>query len=332
MISFIKRGFFIKKFRRKKKYKLNKLYIFLFVILISFSITIYLIRDFRFASSKKELIYYLIKDEKHLDNYDSYFNKVIYKISNILTSFDINKPETILNEKLIYKNNKEEVVLVKKEPNKKIEKQKVEKENTNKPVLYLYNTHQIETYDPGNLKDFGLIPDVVMAANLIKDLLIEKGIDVILEERSMSEYLNKNGMNYNYSYYASRHYFEDILKNNKIDMAIDLHRDALPKNLSTININNKNYAKVMFVMGCKSSNCSKNTEVANILMNKLELKYKGITRNITSRDYSYYNQDLVTPSLLIELGGNYNTTEEVLNTSIALSEVIGEYLKEIYGK
>ena len=321
----------MKKFKSKKKYKFSiKLFIYIFIIIFISSLTFYFIKDIKFAKTKKELIYYILKDENHLENYDNYFKKTIYKISNILTSFDVNKPETILYEKLVYKNKKEEIVLKEIKKNKKEEINKEVK--VKKPVLYLYNTHQTEKYDAGNLKDFGLTPDVVMASNLLKDLLTKKGIDVILEERKMSDYLKENGMDYNYSYYASRYYYKDILKKNKIDMAIDLHRDALPKNLSTININNKNYAKVMFVMGCKSSNCIDNTNVANILINKLENKYKGITRNLISRDYSYYNQDLLTPSLLIELGGNYNSADEVLNSVTALSEVISEYMKETYGK
>ena len=35
---------------------------------------------------------------------------------------------------------------------------------------------------------------------------------------------------------------------------IDIHRDSVSKNITTVNINNKNYAKILFVVGLEHNN------------------------------------------------------------------------------
>ena len=70
---------------------------------------------------------------------------------------------------------------------------------------------------------------------------------------------------------------------------IDLHRDGIDKSLSTVTINNKTYAKMMFLLGMKHSNSNKNLEVVTKLNNYLNDNYKGLMRNIYKRnDITYY--------------------------------------------
>ena len=84
----------------------------------------------------------------------------------------------------------------------------------------------------------------------------EYEVEVKVEEGSIEDFLNINNYSYNYSYVASRYFIEDELSNN-YDLIIDLHRDAISRKNSVIKINEKNCAKIMFVIGKKNKNYKK---------------------------------------------------------------------------
>lgn len=194
-----------------------------------------------------------------------------------------------------------------------------------KKSIYIYNTHQKEGYSTKET--------VLDATKYLKEKLIANNIDVVVENGNIQEFLMANNYSYNYSYVASRYYVKEELSKNNYDLIIDLHRDAASKSKTTVTINNKKYAKIMFVIGKENSNYKKNYAVATELNNLILKKYPALTRGILLQSGSsvngIYNQDLKGNIILIELGGNNNTYEEVKNTIDLLSSVIGEYL---YGK
>ena len=148
----------------------------------------------------------------------------------------------------------------------------------------------------------------------------------------MKDYLTQHQLNYDYSYKASRYYLEDTLKKNqKFDLVIDLHRDALAKNLSTTTIGDKNYAKILFVLGGKAATYQSNLAKVTQLNSMIKEKYPTLTRGLLARDYSIYNQDLGDNMILLELGGNENTVDEVMNTVEALAPIIYTYLGGNHG-
>jgi stage II sporulation protein P len=191
--------------------------------------------------------------------------------------------------------------------------------------IYIYNTHQKESYASKET--------VVDATTYFKEQLEKNNVKVVVENGNIQEFLNANNYSYNYSYVASRYYIAEELSKNTYDLIIDLHRDALSKNKTTVTIEGKKYAKIMFVIGKKNSNYKKNHEVATAINNMVKKKYPSLTRGILIQDGSnvngIYNQDINENMILIELGGNNNTYEEVKNTIDLLSAIIGEYL---YGK
>ncbi len=279
-------------------------------------------KTIHFAHSNEEFIKYLLEDANHFKNYNNKLKKGIYKVGNFLIGFDVNEPTTLLESEFFYKekNSKPKQITYTKEEKKE-----------RKPTIYIYSTHQTEGYNAGSLKEFGITPDVMMASYLLKDRLEKEGIKVIIEERKMSDYLKAYNLTYDLSYYASRAYAEDILSKNEIDLVMDLHRDALTKDLSTISINNKNYAKILFVVGGKSSYVNENNAIVTNLHNKIQNTYKGLSRGILKRDSSVYNQDLTNHSILLELGGNENTVDEVMNTVEAIAPILANHIKEAYG-
>ena len=111
---------------------------------------------------------------------------------------------------------------------------------------------------------------------------------------------------------------------------IDLHRDAISKDKSTAQINGKNYAKVLFVVGLEHENYEANLELANKLNSLIKEKYPAISRGVITKQGAgvngIYNQDLSPKSVLIECGGKENSIDEVMNTTEILTQIIKEYL------
>ena len=245
----------------------------------------------------------------------------IYSLVNI-EPFKFLKPNLILVDyydyiKNLTLNNPLNLLNYKGDGNFKIEQATV----LNKKKIYVYNTHQNEEYkDDKNVMD---------SSRYLKEKLFEYEVEVKVEEGSIEDFLNINNYSYNYSYVASRYFIEDELSNN-YDLIIDLHRDAISRKNSVIKINEKNCAKIMFVIGKKNKNYKKNYAIAHSLNKIIENKYPGLSRGILLQDgvnvNGIYNQDLADNIILIELGGNHNRFSEIKNTIDLLAPIIGEYL------
>lgn len=193
-----------------------------------------------------------------------------------------------------------------------------------KPLVYIYNTHQKEAYNNGKT--------VLDASYLMKQELNKYNVDTIVEESDITEFMKVNNLSYNYSYYASKFYVKDTLSKNKLDLIIDLHRDAVSKNVSTVQIENKKYAKVLFVIGGENKNYKKNYSLAQKLNNLIAAKYPTLTRGIVVKTGNnvngIYNQDLADNIILLEVGGHNNSFDEVNNTIIVIAQIIGDYINE----
>ena len=195
-----------------------------------------------------------------------------------------------------------------------------------KPQVYIYNTHDNEKYLGGG-------NGVIEAAKLIEHKLNEINIPTIVDNRKVTPYLDTSYSTFFQAYAISRKYMVDILNvYNDFDLIIDLHRDSLAREYSYVTIDGINYAKVLFVQGVRYDHYKDNQELANNISNKLKEKYPGISKGIMIKDKDYqhdnYNQDLSSNALLLELGSNNSTWEEVCNTINVLVPIFEEVINE----
>ena len=183
---------------------------------------------------------------------------------------------------------------------------------------YIYSTHPTEKY----LDNY----NVVEASLLLQSKLNEIGIQTLVESKSASDYIKQHNLSYDDSYTATREFLKTTLNiYGDFDLIIDLHRDSVPTGVVTkTNINNKSYAKVMFVMNKDYVNY----EFAKKINNVLSSKYSGISRGIYDKHRGHFNQDLNSKNILIELGTSDNTKEEIENSVEALVMTIKEILDE----
>jgi len=234
---------------------------------------------------------------------------------NIIKDNTINNPKMILNVPI----NNENSNLIYME---------TEKETINiveRPSVYIYNSHQTESYSDYNTT-------VLDAAFIMQSEFDKYNVDVSIEEGDITDFLLTNNMDYNYSYVASRYFIENNIYNNNYDLIIDLHRDAISHDASIININDRICSKILFVVGKNHDNYQENLNLANRLNDLINQKYPNLSRGVILKSgpnvNGLYNQDLSNKMILLELGGNNNSTEEIKNTISLIVPIIGEYLYE----
>ena len=203
---------------------------------------------------------------------------------------------------------------------KTVYKEVNKKKNKGKKIIYVYNTHQTEEYK--TIENYNLTPTVYTAAYILKDMLKEYNIDVVVEDKNMVNELRNRKLNYNDSYDISREWLESL--NNEYDLYIDLHRDSIKYEYSNILVDEKDYAKIMFVVGL-NHDYKNNMIVVDKLINEIEKINKSISRGKFLRKSSKFNQDYNPNCILIELGGPESTYESLINSLEVLSSAINNY-------
>lgn len=318
--------------KRRKKHKLIKILILILVCYFSFESTTYYVLKSQLATSNEEFLQNMLRDSNHYLLYQKSEENVIAKIGKYFMDFDLEQPLSLLGVPTVEEQKKEEMVF-QEDPDATFVSNPVEKTDvSSSPQVYIYNTHQTESYSMKTLEPYNITPSVMMASYLMKEHFQKEGIETIVEETNISDYMKEQGYQYAESYVASRTFVESILKKYPdLKLIIDLHRDAIPHDSSTITIGEKNYAKVLFIVGMNNPNYQANLSLAQSISDLINQSYPKLSRGIMSKSGSnvngLYNQDLNGNMILLELGANENTIDEVQNTVEAIVPIISAYLK-----
>ena len=314
------------KLKKSKKKLKTKIFICFLLLLYLFSFC-FTVRIYFNKKENSEIVKYILN--KNSDK------KVITKLISIILKIDLSNSLTLINNNYVLKNKKSssddlielETIPISnyvKDPNPELE--------INKPIVYLYNTHQSEEYVKSSNKEYNVTPTVMTVSYIIREQLNKNNIPTIVEENDVTEFLRTNNWNYASSYKVSRMLMEDAKsKNNSLKYFIDLHRDSVNKNISSINIDNINYAKILFIVGLENPNYKENLETTEKLNDMFNKYYPGISRGIYKKQgkgvNGVYNQDFSNNTILIEVGGEENAIDEVFNSAEAICRVLTEYIK-----
>ena len=283
--------------RKKKNLKIIKFIFIIIIIYFSFNLT-----------------YKLIYKSKAIDMINQFLNKYQNPDFILKNNFNLVKQEDIVVDNLVPDENKENEI--------------------SKDVLvYIYSTHETESYSDKYLEVYNIKPTVKTISYILSDYLKDYGINSLVETGSVSDILRKNSWSYKYSYEASKELIKDKINNNPtFKLIIDLHRDSSPLNATLLEYNNLKYAKILFVVGLEHDNYEANLNVANKLNDLLTNEVPGISRGISKKSGTgvngIYNQDLSEKSVLIEIGGQYNEIEELNNSLKVLAKVILKFIEE----
>lgn len=186
---------------------------------------------------------------------------------------------------------------------------------SNEKTVFLYNTHPTEEY---------IGSDVVLATEKLQNSLIELGFNCDRQLEDLLAYRLEYDIDYSQCYTVSRLFIEEQLMSFDYDLIIDVHRDAISKDLSTLSYNGLNYAKILFVIGKQTDNYELTKKISIELSDIANSIVPGISRGIYEKD-SHYNQDISKNMILLELGSYQNTSNEVDNTIEIFCEIIVEY-------
>ena len=205
--------------------------------------------------------------------------------------------------------------------------------NNNKPIVYIYNTHQQEEYALNNQSSYNVHPTVLLSSYILQDRLQQYGMNSIVEDNDIAELLRINNWNYASSYRLTKLLMEQAKKDNpSLIYFIDLHRDSISKDKTTITIEDKTYAKVLFLLGLENKNYKESQKVISRLNTIISEQYPGLSKGIYEKGGAgvdgVYNQDFSSKCVLIEVGGVDNTIDEVTNTIDAIAYMLKTYIGE----
>ena len=194
---------------------------------------------------------------------------------------------------------------------------------SSEPQVLIMHTHATESYE---LEDLGWFDpeytsrrtdtslNMVAVGAAIAEELSAAGI-VTLQDATLHDYPSYNG-SYERSNATVRSYLEQYPS---IKVVLDVHRDAIETDGARVKavaeVEGKTAAQVMIICGADKNgnlpNFKQNLAFAAKWESAMESRYPGLTRPVLF-DYRYYNQDLTTGSLLIEMGSHGNTLEEAV--------------------
>lgn len=203
------------------------------------------------------------------------------------------------------------------------------------PKVLIFHTHAHEMYADSKEGE-----GVIGAGELLKTTLEEKyGIECLHVTESFD--IVDGSLQILGAYERMEPRIREILEDNpSIEMVIDLHRDGVAENVRLVSeVDGVNCAKIMFFNGlCQKVDSDGVLRPAEGLENPyvtenlaLSLKaqmqanslYPGITRKIYLNAYRY-SLHMKPMSMLIELGAQTNTEEEVHNSVERLARILYE--------
>ena len=198
--------------------------------------------------------------------------------------------------------------------------------NSDQPQVLLMHTHATEDYrlsaglwfTPGDgARSTDCSINMCAVGRVMADTLNAAGINTLHDE-TLNDYPSYTG-----SYANSRAVVQQYLAQYpSIKVVVDVHRDAIERAdgaryAPVCTVDGRQAAQVMLICGCDNGttvqlpNWRQNMRFAAAWERSMESLYPGFTRPVLF-SYRFYNQDLTTGSLLIEVGGHGNNLNEAL--------------------
>jgi len=200
----------------------------------------------------------------------------------------------------------------------------------NKKVVLIYHTHNRESWVPElNINDpaqaYDSKTNITLVGKELAAKLNDLGIGAV--DYSPDYPTTIKNFNYNLSYqYSSKTVKEAFAANPHLQFEFDIHRDSSVRSQTTLTVKGVNYAQVFFIIGEKNPNWQKNEQFATQIDQAMDKILPGISRGVwgktANEGNAEYNQSVSPDSVLIEIGGPYNTLEECDRTVDLLAQAI----------
>lgn len=212
--------------------------------------------------------------------------------------------------------------------------------DTEEPQVLIYHTHATESYQPYfcdwydlsyNARSKDNEKNMIAVGNVLEEKLKTAGIGVIHDTTQ------HDNPSYSEGYDRSRQTVKNYLKKYpSIKVVLDVHRDAIQGDhvitAPYTEIQGKKTAQIMTICGADNGTDRlpkfiENFKFAAALQNQAEKDYPTLMRPMLFDKARFYNQDLSTGALLLEIGGHGNTLEEAKNAMSFLADSLITVLK-----
>lgn len=209
------------------------------------------------------------------------------------------------------------------------------------PLVLIYHTHATESFEKTtrtgydssfSCKTTERDMNIVSVGDEICKSLEENGINV-LHDTLVHDYPS-----YDAAYDSSRQTVSQLLeKYPSIKIVLDIHRDGIERDTGErlapyCEIDGKGAAQIMIISCAGDGELTvpdhlENFKFACALQQQIESDYPELCRPMLF-DYRFYNQDLSHGSLLIEVGSQANSIDEVKYTGALLGKEIAKLAKK----
>lgn len=198
-------------------------------------------------------------------------------------------------------------------------------------IVYIYNTFQTDQYKSNYFNSYSMASYVTQGSFILQEYLKNLNVGSVVEEESVVKVLKDNNINYTNSYAGSKILLEKkVLEYPSLKYYFDLQLSDYEREATTVTIDGVSFAKILFVVGTDNKNYQKNQNFAIKLNEILEKNNSELSRGVSLRGGSgyqgVYNQDFSEYALLIQVGGIYNTIDEVNRSLKILAQVITNYI------
>ncbi|MCC2687033.1 MAG: stage sporulation protein [Paenibacillaceae bacterium] len=202
-------------------------------------------------------------------------------------------------------------------------------------IAFIYHSHNQESYLPElsgvNDPDLAYNPstNVTEVGTRLAARLEQDGVGAVHSDTNYPATVKD--FKYAYSYKYSLQTLKDAAaKHGDLQYYFDIHRDSQVRGKTTVTIDGVDYAQVYFILGEKNPHWEQNEQFATKIHEALEAAHPGISKGIHAKGAAEgngeYNQSFSPNSVLIEIGGPYNTLEECYRTADWLGDAIASVI------
>jgi len=190
--------------------------------------------------------------------------------------------------------------------------------------VVIYHTHTTESFLPTSGKKFtdDLSMTVAKLGTELATLLRDEYAIPVVHNRDIHDIPRST------SYEVALKTVRGLLEEHQDTvLLIDLHRDGVDRQISTVRVEGQATGRILFVVGSRHPEWQENFSRALFLHEALEEIVPGLSRGVRERPL-VYNQHLHPGALLIEVGGHENSLQETMRAVPYLAQALARLYYE----
>jgi len=283
----------------------------------------------------------IVGEANHSNAYIYNKGTILDRMLGAVSGIDVNNPVSIIHRAINQRNQMNDMNMISfstvdRDTEEPIKSEYVPDPNPSmpdNPIVYIYNSHQLEEFSRSGTESYNITPNVMMASFMLREQLNSLGTDAMVETNNITEFLRANAWNFAASYRASRYMMTEAKRNHEtLRYFIDIHRDGIPRNRAITKIDGEYHARILFVVGLEHPGYAANLAFVQKINSRIAAEHPNLTRGIMKKHgpgvNGIYNQDFNDRTILIEIGSYNSEIDEVYRTIKLIAPILNQVIKE----